>query len=209
MKKILDESSLYVITTEPDKDSTFEQMVENAIIGGADIVQYRDETSRSDAEKLEIIKSLKKVTKKYSIPFIVNNRVDLAVIARADGIHVGQDDIPVYEIKKNYKDFIVGVSTHSLEQARTAEKQGADYIGIGPVFETPAKPAYKAIGIQTVVEVFKNISIPAVCIGGINESNIDMLIEKKINRIAAVRAVCGAQNIKSSAKRFKDKLKKR
>lgn len=202
--------SLYIITTEPKINQTYENMVEAAIAGGADIVQYRDVSSRNDYEKLQIIKKLKNITQKHNVPLIVNNRLDLAILGGADGVHVGQDDMPIEDIRlftKNLKrDFIVGMSTHSIEQAKDAQKRGADYIGIGPVFATPTKPTYRNIGLDVAEEVFKTIKIPAVAIGGIDENNIDELIRRGINRVAVVRAVCGREDIKESALIIKKRM---
>lgn len=202
--------NLYVVTTEPKKGVSYEKMVEDVIKGGADVIQYRDTSSRLDSERIRLLKNLKKITKHYNIPLIVNNRLDLALITDADGVHVGQDDISVEEIyslcKKVGRKLLVGLSTHSVKQAFEAEKKGVDYIGIGPVFATPTKPDYQDIGVDVAEEVFRTVKIPAVAIGGINEDNVCMLTKKGINRIAVVRAVCLADNIEQATRRLKDKL---
>jgi thiamine-phosphate pyrophosphorylase len=202
-------SKLYAITTEPVNGYNFETMVESAIKGGADIVQYRDTTDRSDAEKLKIIKNLKNLTQKYGKILIVNNRIDLAILGNADGVHIGQDDVSIFEVRNfcascGKKKFIIGVSTHSLEQALTAEKNGADYVGIGPLFATPTKPTYKPIGQNLALEVQKTLKIPAFAIGNINFANIDELIKIGINRIAVVREIFHAKNIEESTKKLKE-----
>jgi thiamine-phosphate pyrophosphorylase len=200
--------NLYVVTTEPKNNVSYEHMIEQAILGGADIIQYRDESNRSDKEKLILIKSIREITKKYNVPLIINNRLDLAVISGADGIHVGQDDIPVALMRKIADDFIIGLSVSSIDEAIAAEKMGADYIGVGPVFDTPIKPLNNSIGLDLTAEIYKSVKIPVVAIGGIDENNLNTLIEKGIKRVAVVRAVCHKENILESAKKIKEMLRK-
>jgi len=207
--KLLKNSKLYAITTEPVNGYSYESMVDSALKGGADIIQYRDTTDRTDTEKLKIIKNLKKLTQKYSKILIVNNRIDLAVIGAADGVHLGQEDIPVLEARNflakfGKKDFILGISTHSLNQAVEAEKNGADYVGIGPLFATPTKPTYAPIGVELAGVVQKKLKIPAFAIGNINLKNIDNLIAVGINRIAIVREIFHSNNIELSTKILKN-----
>jgi thiamine-phosphate pyrophosphorylase len=200
--------NLYVVTTEPKNNLSYEHMVEQAILGGADIIQYRDESNRTDRQKLILIRSLREITKKYNVPLIINNRLDLAVIAGADGVHVGQDDIPAALIRRLGEDFIIGLSVSSVDEAMEAEKIGADYIGVGPVFDTPIKPLNNSIGLDLTSKIYNSVKIPVVAIGGIDENNLNTLIEKGIKRVAVVRAVCHREDIKQSARNIKEMLRK-
>lgn len=215
MLRQLNDCKLYAVTTEPINGYSFETMVEAALKGGADIIQYRDTTDRTDSEKLHIISKLRNLTQKYKKILIVNNRIDLAIIGNADGVHLGQDDISIFEARKictscvsDIKNFIIGISTHSMEQAIQAEKDGANYVGIGPLFSTPTKPTYKPIGPEVAREVQKNLRIPAFAIGNINFENIEDLVKMEINRIAIVREIFHAKDIEKSARDLKAKLEK-
>ena len=173
----------YVITS---KDHV--KIAREACRGGARIIQYRDKTS-TRKEMLSIADKIREITKKFNSLFIVNDFIDIAHMSGADGVHLGQEDIPIKRAREiTPDDFIIGVSTHSLEQAIDAEKAGADYIGIGPVFATPTKENYKPIGVSTVKEVLANVGIPIVAIGGLNIENINELIEIGIQNVAMVRA---------------------
>ena len=179
-----------------------------AIAGGADVIQLRDKESAA-GEIVEAGRAIRKAIGKNKVAFIVNDRPDIALAVGADGVHLGQDDMPVMAARSILgKDKIIGLSTHSLEQAAEAQNSGADYIGVGPVFSTPTKPGYKAVGLELIKKV-KNISrVPFVVIGGIDESNIDDVIAAGGSRVAVVRAVCAAEDIREAAKRLKDKLAK-
>jgi len=162
-------------------------IAENACKGGARIIQYRDKES-SQSEKLCIARTLRRITKQSGTLFIVNDNIDIALISEADGVHLGQDDISIKDAREIVpKNFIIGKSTHSLEQAMKAENEGADYIGVGPIFKTPTKEDYIPIGIETVKEVIKCAKIPFVCIGGLNMNNIQELINLGATNFAMVR----------------------
>lgn len=172
----------YVITSGNHLKITRE-----ACKGGARVIQYRDKNS-TRKEMLEIADKIREITRKFETLFIVNDFIDIALISGADGVHLGQDDIPVKRAREIIPDdFIVGVSTHSLEQAIDAEKAEADYIGIGPVFSTPTKEDYVPIGFSTVGEVVRSVSIPAVAIGGIKLDNVEQLVEIGVKNVAMIR----------------------
>jgi thiamine-phosphate pyrophosphorylase len=173
----------YVITSNDHL-----KIAREACEGGARIIQYRDKTSTRQ-EMLEIADKIREITKEFNSLFIVNDFIDIAHISGADGVHLGQDDVPIQRAREvTPEGFIIGISTHSLEKACEAEKAGADYIGIGPVFATPTKKNYTPIGFPVVREVLANVGIPIVAIGGLNLENISELIEIGIKNIAMVRA---------------------
>jgi len=204
---------LYAITSQVEGLS-YEKMVEEVILGGADMIQFRA-PDLTDQEYYRIGKNLRSLTKRQNIPLIVNNRLDLALAIGADGVHLGQDDLPVKVVKKFLSTlrslliaprFIVGVSTHNLEQAIQVEKEGADYISIGPIFSTPLKPKYKPLGLEIIPEVKKKVKIPFFAIGGINQDNLQEVISAGAERIAVVRAVFAQGNIRQKTKELKNLL---
>ncbi len=183
-------------------------VAQEAIEGGADIIQLRDKES-SAGEILKAGRAILDLTRRKKIPLIINDRVDIAVAVGADGVHLGQDDLPIGTARSMIGEGkIIGLSTHSVSQALEAQENGADYIGVGPVFSTPTKPDYKAVGVDLIREVRDRIRIPFVVIGGIDGSNIDEVLAAGARRVAVVRAVCGAEDVRGAAKRLKERLNK-
>jgi thiamine-phosphate pyrophosphorylase len=173
----------YVITSKDHIKVALE-----ACKGGARVIQYRDKDSTRQ-EILKIADRIRKITIKFNSLFIVNDFIDIALLSGADGVHLGQRDIPIERVREITPDnFIIGNSTHSLQQAIEAEQKGADYVGIGPVFSTPTKKKYKPIGIKTVEKVLSHLNIPVVAIGGLNLENIDQLVKIGVKNTAMVRA---------------------
>jgi len=173
----------YVITSQDPVEIAAE-----ACKGGAKILQYREKRI-SRKEMLGIALKIREITRQTNTIFIVNDFIDIALLSGADGVHLGQDDIPISKARElTPKGFIIGVSTHSLEQALEAEKQGADYIGSGPVFATPTKENYIPIGMSTLKEVLNAVQIPVVAIGGIDTDNIRELYDLGARNFAMVRA---------------------
>lgn len=164
------------------------EIARKACQAGARIFQYREKMA-SRGEMLKTAQKIRKITAVANTLFIVNDYIDIALIVGADGVHLGQDDIPVAEARQiTPPGFIIGVSTHSIEQALEAEKQGADYIGSGPVFATPTKENYIPIGPETVKQVIESVHIPVVAIGGLNLENIPQLRKVGARNFAMVRA---------------------
>lgn len=162
-------------------------IIKAACQAGARVVQYRDKRSDKKA-LLENAREIREITSRYGSLFVVNDHLDVALIAGADGVHLGQDDLAVRDARRVAPPhFIVGCSTHSLEQAQEAERQGADYIGIGPVFPTPTKGDYRPIGVSVVAQVLGAVSIPVVAIGGLTLENMGELKQIGIRNVAMVR----------------------
>ena len=208
---------LYAVTCNRS-DISYEKQCKEAILGGVDIIQLRS-GNMTDKELIISGERIRKIANTYKIPFIINNRIDIALIVGADGVHLGQDDISVSKVKglircreiylkdkRKTKSFIIGVSTHDLKQAVKAQKDGADYISVGPIFSTPTKPEYKSVGINLIRQVKKKIKIPFVAIGGINIDNMEVVINAGARNIAVVREICGVKNIKQSAREMKRRL---
>jgi thiamine-phosphate pyrophosphorylase len=172
-------------------------VVQEMIAGGVAVVQYREKHgSKSFREMLAECKAIRQLTQDSGVLFIVNDYVELAVLAEADGVHVGQDDLPVAAVRQQVGAKIIGLSTHSPDQARAALAAGADYIGAGPLFATQTKDDVCApVGLDYLDYVLKNIPLPAVAIGGIKLNNIDQVIEKGARTVCLVTEIVGADDI--------------
>lgn len=183
-------------------------VVKEAIAGGADAIQLRDKNATAK-ELIKVARAIRRLTRKAKVLFIINDRPDIAKAVDADGVHLGQDDSPIKVARSILgRNKIIGLSTHSLSQAKEAQKSGADYISVGPIFATPTKPEYKAVGLDLIKKVKRVIKIPFVAIGGIDASNIGDVIKEGATRVAVVRAVCGADDIRRAAKYLKERLQK-
>ncbi len=157
--------------------------------------------SLSDGGLLKAALEIRELTLKHKAVFIVNNRSDIALLSKADGVHVGQDDLPVLEARRVLgPDKIVGVSTHSIDQAKKAIADGADYIGVGPVYATPTKEGRAPVGLDYVRQVSDlKLSIPFFAIGGIDASNLERVLEAGARRVAVVRAIGNAAGPQAAA----------
>lgn len=171
------------------------RIVEQMIEGGVDLIQLRGK-KKSIGELEELSAELHDVTTKSSTPLIVNDYAEIARRVPLEGVHVGQDDDPI-EIarRKAGRDILVGKSTHSLEQARAAQREGADYIGFGPIFATPTKPDYVPIGLEDISRVHAEVKLPIFCIGGINIDNLQSVIDAGAKRVVMVSALLKAHNV--------------
>lgn len=196
--------SLYVILDkETCSEPNLTKAAEQIILGGADIVQLRDKVSDTKAFFSTAL-AVRKVTRKFKIPLIINDRADLAADIDAEGVHLGQDDLPL-DVARTLigKGKIIGCSTHSLEQALKAQEQGADYIAVGPIFSTPTKPDYKAVGLGLIKEVKEKVNIPLVAIGGIDANNISEVLSRGATIIAVVRAAVAQKDISAAVRNLK------
>ncbi|WP_232242886.1 thiamine phosphate synthase [Paenibacillus sp. GSMTC-2017] len=183
---------LYVITAENNHPGrSLLQVMEQTLIGGADILQLRNKTGTRE-EILKQAKELRVLTNRYNVPFIVNDYADIALEVDADGVHLGQDDNAIEDARALLgPSKIIGISTHNIEQALAAERAGAHYIGVGPVYPTNTKPGRAAVTTSYVAEAAKRITIPFVAIGGITLSNVDDVLAAGASRICAVSAIVG------------------
>ncbi|MFC1658328.1 thiamine phosphate synthase [Candidatus Omnitrophota bacterium] len=174
--------------------------------GAVDLVQLRANTT-CDKELLEEARVLKQMSRSMGVLFIINNRPDIARMAEADGLHLGQSDIPLVEARRIFKgNKIIGISCHNLSQALSAQSRGADYISIGPLFRTKTKPGLVPVDPGLITMVSQKISIPFFVIGGINRSNIGRAISYGARRVALCRAICAARNIKKASLELKKRL---
>lgn len=183
-------SQLYLVTSGRDN---LLGVVEAALQGGLTLVQYRDKTS-DDAVKLERVRKLCELCHRYDALLIVNDRVDLAIAADADGVHLGQQDLPVAEARKLLgPGRTIGRSTTNAQEMQRAIEEGADYIGVGPVYSTPTKPDKQAAGLDYVRYAAAKSPIPWFAIGGIDINNLDEVLNAGASRVAVVRSIMEAE----------------
>jgi thiamine-phosphate pyrophosphorylase len=204
----LRESHLYLIVDKQTcSGKPFSQIKRLFSCPGIDIVQLRDKSSRKQSILNDAL-FLKRLLQRANILFIINDYLDVAKISDSDGIHLGQSDTSI-EIARRIlgKDKIIGISCHSMKQALDAQKRGADYIGIGPVFPTPTKPEYLPIGLNLVSQLKKRLSIPFFAIGDINQNNISKVVRAGARRAAVCRAVLKSANMALSVRFLNSQLK--
>lgn len=180
-------------------DKTLSWQVEESLKGGATMIQLREK--HLDHEHfLKEAKEIKELCRKYQVPFLINDDVDLAVEVDADGVHVGQHDMEAGEVRKKIgPNRILGVSAQTVEQALLAQQAGADYLGVGAVFPTGTKDDADAVSIQTLGEICRTVSIPVVAIGGIGQHNVMQLAGSGICGIAVVSAIYAQPDIQNAA----------
>ena len=191
----LNEIKYYLITDSKLSKKGILSDVENALKAGCKIVQYR-EKNKCTRDMIEEAKNIKKKCGKKAV-FLVNDRLDVALAVDADGIHIGQDDIPfkiAREILGNKK--IIGLTVHNLKEAVNAERDGADYIGLSPIFKTDTKhDAGEACGIEMIKKVSKAVDLPVVAIGGINKENIEQVIKAGADSAVAISSVLSSDDV--------------
>lgn len=208
MKFCKDMLLLYAVTDRNGADSqTLYEQVEAALKGGVTIVQLR-EKNLDDDEFIREAVQIRELCHSYDVPLIINDNVEVALKSSADGVHVGIEDTPVAEIRKRVpSNFIIGATAKTVAQAKTAEKSGADYIGVGAVFPSPTKKNAVRITKSELKEICSSVSIPAVAIGGICYDNADDLCKGGMCGIAVVSAIFSAEDIESAAKKLKEKAR--
>ena len=199
---------LCFITYRAVSGLSFEDMTHKVLLKGVRWIQFR-EKERSGRDIYGEAIRLRRLTKDYNAVLIINDFLDIALCADADGVHLGQDDLPLKEARKIIgRNRIVGISTHSIEQAIEAEKNGADYIGFGPVFPTLTKDAGKPKGINMLREVKKQVNVPVVAIGGISLANVRSVLHTGVDAVALASAILTG-DIEENTSRFMEYLKDR
>ena len=199
-------NKLYAITESSiSKGRSNDGVIREAIKGGAEIIQLREKEWNKDKVKEEAIKLLK-ICKENNVLFIVNDYVDVAMEIGADGVHLGQSDMPISEARRICRDkLIIGLSTHSVEQAVDADQEDVDYITIGPIFKTRAKDY--TVGVEIIKPELDNVQKPVIAIGGINKDNIGSVLEQGVKSVAVISAVVSADNVKEAAEELVKKIK--
>lgn len=182
---------------------TLLEQIESALRGGATMVQLREKTlpvREFLAEAVEV----RVLCRRYRVPLVIDDNVDVALESGADGVHVGAGDLPVAEIRRRAgEDFIIGATAKTVEQARFAQRSGADYLGVGAVFSSPTKRNALRITVQQLREICQSVSIPAVAIGGITAGNAPQLCGSGIAGVAVVSALFGAADVERAAAELK------
>ncbi|MGR3301576.1 MAG: thiamine phosphate synthase [Candidatus Scalindua sp.] len=205
-KDSLHRMRLYVLISSNIATRSVNETARLVIDGGVDAIQLR-EKAISDDEFISLAGEIRDVTTKRGTLLIINDRVNVAREVNADGVHLGQHDMSITEARGiigNEK--IIGVSTHNIIQARQAQKDGADYIAIGPVYPTTTKDYEPSIGLEVIQEISREISIPFLAIGAITLDNLDEVQKAGASRVAVCSAIIGSQDILSTTKEFKNKL---
>ncbi len=201
---------LYLITDRKQlaPDFTLPAAVEESLKGGIRAVQLR-EKDVGTRELLEMAYTLRDITNKYQARLFINGRVDVAMAMGADGVHLGVSDIPVRAARRAAGgDMLIGASAHRVGEARKAEAEGADFVTLGPLYETPSKMRYgRPVGLQAVKEVKEEISIPVFGIGGIRLERVAKVLKAGADGIALISAVLASENIKSRTEEFMRILK--
>src|SRR3990172_9440895 len=181
-------------------------VVEEALQAGIKAVQLR-EKDLSAKELFELAQNLRRLTRQYHARFFINDRVDIAMAVEADGVHLGQKSFSAKDVKRIFPRAIIGISTHSLDEAKKAEADEADFITIGPIFYTPSKAGYgEPLGIEVIKQVRKEIHIPVFAIGGIKDDNARDVIDAGADGIAVISAVMGAADVGKAVKGISGKL---
>ncbi|MFA5346750.1 MAG: thiamine phosphate synthase [Methanoregula sp.] len=201
---------LYVITDEEVSGNlSHAEIAQRAIAGGADVIQLRDKACGCK-ELLWIGRVIREITRKTGTLFIVNDRLDVALACCADGVHLGQDDMDVCVARQIAPPgFILGVSVGTLEEAVRAERDGADYVAVSPLFPTTSKnDAGPGFGLKVLREIRQNVSIPVIAIGGINGDNVNDVIAAGADGIAVISAVVGSPDIMKAAKELRGMVRK-
>ena len=209
MKIELKKWRVYVITDEVlSKGRSHIEIAKAAIAGGADVIQLRDKTA-SSRKLYEIASEIRLLTIDKGIPFIINDRLDIALAVNADSLHIGQDDLPALLARRILgPDKILGISARSLNEALQAEKDGADYLGVGPVFEARGTKADAGLplGLELIKTIRQNCVKPIVAIGGINHSNVAEAIRAGADCAAVISCIVGAQDIIKATRELKQSI---
>lgn len=209
-EKVFRDFSLYAVTDLKVENGEILKKIEQAYRGGADVVQLRTKVL-SDAALIRLGAKVRKIASQARKLFVVNDRTDVALVTQADGVHLGQGDMPVAMARKLARRagsrLWIGKSVHDISQAMKAVREGADLLGVGPVFATPTKPQARAVGLEFVRQVTKKIRIPWVAIGGIDLENLPRLLAAGATRVAVVRAIFGARDPEKAAFQLKKLLK--
>jgi thiamine-phosphate pyrophosphorylase len=205
MSRLPIDYSLYLVSDpyDPANPDRYFERIRDALRGGTTLLQFREKKATSK-QLFTIAKALKKLAEPFHVPLIINDRVDLALAVDADGVHVGQDDLPAQVVRRLIgDDKIVGVSAATVAEAAQAEADGADYLGVGSVFPTRSKSDATATSIEELKAIRQTVHIPIVAIGGINEVSLRQLDPADIDGIAVISAILSQQDVTGAAKKLK------
>ncbi|SDB24284.1 thiamine-phosphate pyrophosphorylase [Pseudobutyrivibrio sp. YE44] len=201
------DTTLYFITDSTGYErQEFLERVESALEGGVTLVQLREKT-KSTKEYIELAKEVHKLTQKYQVPLIIDDRVDVMLAVDAEGVHVGAEDMPVALARKIIgRGKILGATAKTVEAARAAEKDGADYLGVGAIYPTTTKVKTVLTSVETLADICRTVSIPVNAIGGLKPDNMEVLRGTGISGVCAVSAIMKADSPKEAAIKMKSRL---
>jgi len=203
---MLSEARLYaILDLDYVAPSQAERVCRELVAGGAQVIQLRAKKHTPET-LVSLAQSVQEICREAGVPFIVNDHAELAAAAGADGLHVGQDDLSVSEARRISGCRIVGKSTHSLAQAREAMKEQPDYIGFGPLFATPTKPDYTAIGLDDIQAVHEFAPVPVFCIGGVKRHNLSAVLSAGAQRVVVVSGLLTAADVAAECRAFRTEL---
>ncbi len=205
-KDFLHRVRLYVLISSSIAIKSVKETTRLVIDGGADAIQLREKTI-SDSEFISLAGEVRDITTRSGTLLIINDRVHVARKINADGVHLGQQDMSALDARNIIgHEKVIGVSTHSVVQARQAQKDGADYIAIGPIYPTRTKDYEPSVGVEIIQKISGAVNIPIIAIGAITLENLDEVLQAGVSRIAVCSAIISAQDILSMTRQFKDKL---
>ena len=193
--------SVYLITPPHTPTDELIKILEDVLVDGVGVLQLRRK-GLSDRQLYGEAKEIREMCRERGITFIINDRPDIAEIVEADGVHLGEDDLDVGEVRKHFPDLIIGATAQTPEKAKKLEDKGADYIGCGAVFRSPTKPDRKVIGLEGLKKVVDEVSIPVVGIGGIKPENAVEVIRTGAKGVAVIESVFGSKNPKEAVKKI-------
>ena len=205
---------LYLVTDRNClHQQTLEQAVEQAILGGVTLVQLREKAIASK-EFYERALRIKAICHHYNVPLLINDRVDIALAVKADGVHIGQSDLPCGVVRQILgKDKIIGVSARTAQQAIQAQADGADYLGVGAMFATSTKQDAQTVTIASLTQIRQAVTLPIIAIGGINHTTLPVLqqalqaADTSIDGVAVVSAILGQKEVKLASQQLKEMIK--
>ena len=205
--KLKKDLKLYLVTdSEILKDRDFYKCIEDAIKSGVTMVQLREKNT-DGKEFLEKAIKLRELTNKYNVTFVINDRIDIAMLVDADGVHIGKSDIDAVSARKLLGDNkIIGVSARNLQEAKIAKENGADYLGIGAMFSTSTKSDAKLVSFNTLEEIIKEVNLPFVLIGGITLDNVKKLKHFKPDGYALVSGILGTDDISKRVEKWYERI---
>jgi thiamine-phosphate pyrophosphorylase len=191
---------LYLVCGSLDDASALPDLLRGAVAGGVDIVQLRDK-ELSDDELVAVANAARALSERLGALLIVNDRPDVALEARADGVHVGQEDIPVARVREIVgEDMLIGLSTHATREIDAVDPELVDYIGVGPVHETPTKPGRPAVGLELVRYAAAHAPVPFFAIGGLSAENLGEVLDAGATRVCMLRAISDAESPEAAAR---------
>lgn len=199
--------SLYLVTNNSEDEEKFLNIIEESLKGGVSVVQLREKKAET-LDFYNLALKVKEITQKYNVPLIINDRIDIALAIDADGVHVGQSDMPAKTARSMIgEDKILGVSAANIKEAKKAQRDSADYIGVGAVYPTNTKDDATSVPKKELKEIVKSVDIPVVAIGGITQENAHELNDCEIDGLSVVSAIMEAKNPKIASENLLKEFK--